>query len=119
MYSSHTGGLALSAIEKCALPVTSSPESVAEGGQTHDSDDNTEQLILPAWSGGNAPDGGRGAWFCVLGTWCSSVCAFGWLNSAGVFQQYYEADPLHQYSSSTISWVPSLQIFFMMAMVSF
>lgn len=81
MYSSHTGGLALSAIEKCALPVTSSPESAAEGGQTHDSDDNTEQLILPAWSGGNAPDGGRGVWLRVLGTWCSSVCAFCWLNS--------------------------------------
>ncbi|KAI3579677.1 major facilitator superfamily transporter [Fusarium oxysporum f. sp. albedinis] len=68
------------------------------------------------WPANNAPDGGRDAWLCVLGTWCTSICAFGWLNSVGVFQQYYEAGPLRQYSSSTIAWIPSLQIFFMMAM---
>lgn len=33
------------------------------------------------WPANNAPDGGRDAWLCVLGTWCTSICAFGWLNS--------------------------------------
>jgi MFS family permease len=36
-----------------------------------------------------------------------------------VFQQYYESDILSGYSPSTISWIPSLQIFFMMGMGPF
>lgn len=35
----------------------------------------------------------------------------------GTFQNYYETDLLKQYSASTIAWIPSLQIFFMYAMV--
>ena len=31
----------------------------------------------------------------------------------GVFQQYYETGPLKEYDSSTISWIPSLEIFFL------
>jgi hypothetical protein len=27
------------------------------------------------------PDGGFAAWLVVLGTWCTSFCSFGWLNS--------------------------------------
>lgn len=36
----------------------------------------------------------------------------------GAFQEYYQNVMLKQFSSSTIAWIPSLQIFFMMAMVS-
>ncbi|CAK7244541.1 MAG: hypothetical protein STHCBS139747_006083 [Sporothrix thermara] len=63
-----------------------------------------------------APDGGLAAWTVVLGTWCTSFCSFGWLNSIGIFQEYYETTLLKQYSHSTISWIPSLQIFFMMGL---
>jgi MFS family permease len=31
----------------------------------------------------------------------------------GTFQEYYQSGPLKEYSVSTISWIPSLQIFFM------
>lgn len=34
----------------------------------------------------------------------------------GSFQQYYEIGPLKNYSSSTIAWIPSLQIFFLFAL---
>ena len=34
----------------------------------------------------------------------------------GSFQQYYEVGPLKGYSSSTIAWIPSLQIFFLFAL---
>ncbi|KAB8270469.1 major facilitator superfamily domain-containing protein [Aspergillus minisclerotigenes] len=64
-----------------------------------------------------APDGGLIAWFMVLGAWCVLFCSFGWINSIGEFQAYYEQNLLRQYSSSKISWIPSLQIFFMFAMV--
>jgi hypothetical protein len=35
----------------------------------------------------------------------------------GTFQNYYETELLKGYSASTIAWIPSLQIFFMYAMV--
>lgn len=71
----------------------------------------------PAFPGSDAPDGGLLAWLVVLGAWCTSFCSFGWLNSIGIFQAYYQTELLSNYSASTISWIPSLQIFFMMGMV--
>ncbi|KAB8070615.1 major facilitator superfamily domain-containing protein [Aspergillus leporis] len=64
---------------------------------------------------GTPPDGGFIAWSVVVGAWCTSFCSFGWLNSVGIFQEYYERNTLKQYSASTISWIPSLQVFFMLA----
>lgn len=59
------------------------------------------------------PDGGTRAWLMILGTWCCSFCSYGWINSVGIFQQYYATGPLRDYSASQIAWIPSLQIFFM------
>ncbi|GIK05054.1 hypothetical protein Aspvir_009153 [Aspergillus viridinutans] len=67
------------------------------------------------------PDGGVAAWLVVLGAWCcsfatragSTQCSF---KGVGSFQQYYETGPLKSYSSSTIGWIPSLQLFFMFAL---
>ncbi|TIC91265.1 putative transporter MCH4 [Colletotrichum higginsianum] len=70
----------------------------------------------PSYPGSDAPDGGVVAWLVVLGAWCTSFCSFGWVNSVGAFQEYYQNDLLRNYSPSTISWIPSLQIFFMMAL---
>lgn len=36
----------------------------------------------------------------------------------GVFQGYYESVLLRDYSATTVSWIPSLQIFFMFFSVS-
>ncbi|KAK2074465.1 hypothetical protein P8C59_008672 [Phyllachora maydis] len=63
----------------------------------------------------DAPDGGLVAWLVVLGAWCTSFCSFGWINSIGIFQEYYSTELLNTYSSATIAWIPSLQLFFMMA----
>ncbi|KAF2105996.1 major facilitator superfamily domain-containing protein [Lophiotrema nucula] len=80
---------------------------------------SAEKTPLSASSGGDAPDGGAAAWLVVFGTWCTSFCSFGWLNSIGVFQEYYQNDLLRDYSPSTISWIPSLQIFLMMGLGPF
>ncbi|KAH7310203.1 major facilitator superfamily domain-containing protein [Rhexocercosporidium sp. MPI-PUGE-AT-0058] len=63
----------------------------------------------------DAPDGGFDAWLVVLGGWCTSFCSFGWVNSIGVFQEFYQTTYLRNYSASTISWIPSLQVFFTFA----
>jgi len=98
---------------------------------SHDSKDAVQ--LAPQW-GSDAPDGGIVAWGVILGLWCTSFCSFGWLSSTfplsvhgavitpsgvGVFQEYYENTLLRGYSSSTISWIPSLQFFLMMGMVRF
>ncbi|GKT93787.1 major facilitator superfamily transporter [Colletotrichum tofieldiae] len=70
----------------------------------------------PSHPGSEAPDGGVVAWLVVLGAWCTSFCSFGWSLGVGAFQEYYQNDLLSNYSPSTISWIPSLQIFFMMAL---
>ncbi|KAF4630597.1 hypothetical protein G7Y89_g7545 [Cudoniella acicularis] len=44
------------------------------------------------------PDGGFEAWLVVVG---------------GIFQDYYQQHLLQQYSSSTVSWVPSMEVFCM------
>ncbi|PYH96097.1 MFS general substrate transporter [Aspergillus ellipticus CBS 707.79] len=62
------------------------------------------------------PDGGVVAWGVVLGAWCALFCSFGWINSIGAFQTYYETTLLTGYSASTISWIPSLEVFFMLVM---
>lgn len=59
------------------------------------------------------PDGGLEAWLVVLGGWCCLFCSFGWINCIGIFQEFYQLDYLKQYSSSTVSWIPSMEVFMM------
>lgn len=60
-----------------------------------------------------SPDGGFQAWSVVVGVWCAAFASFGWLTSIGVFQEYYQ-NVLLKESPSTTSWIPSLQVFFML-----
>jgi len=59
------------------------------------------------------PDGGLVAWLVVLGGWCCLFCSFGWINCIGVFQEYYQEHLLSQYTSSTVAWIPSMEVFMM------
>ncbi|KAG7086044.1 hypothetical protein E1B28_003565 [Marasmius oreades] len=55
------------------------------------------------------PDGGLRAWLVVLGTALSSTASFGYVNSWGVFQSYYEKTLLQDQSPSNIAWIGSIQ----------
>ncbi|KAF9264559.1 MFS general substrate transporter [Marasmius fiardii PR-910] len=55
------------------------------------------------------PDGGVRAWLVVLGTVLSGFATFGFVNSWGVFQSYYEQNLLQGTSPSTIAWIGSIQ----------
>jgi hypothetical protein len=59
------------------------------------------------------PDGGLTAWLVVFGGFCALFVTFGLVNVIGVFQQYYLRGPLRSYSSSTVSWITSVQVFTM------
>ncbi|KAG2157000.1 major facilitator superfamily domain-containing protein [Suillus clintonianus] len=56
-----------------------------------------------------APDGGLKAWFIVLGAALVLFSTLGFVNSWGVFQEYYEEDLLRHTSPSNIAWIGSTQ----------
>ncbi|RKL51274.1 hypothetical protein BFJ72_g727 [Fusarium proliferatum] len=54
-------------------------------------------------------DGGHRAWLSTFGAWWAMFITFGWVNSLGVFQSYYEQTLLPDYSTSSIAWIASVQ----------
>jgi hypothetical protein len=85
---------------------------------------------------GPPPDGGAKAWFTVLGAFCGLFVSFGWINcmctaepfndrdcadfilGIGVFQTYYESHQLRDMSTSSVTWITSLETFVMFLGVS-
>lgn len=68
------------------------------------------QLLTPSvTTPGPIPDGGLQAWLQVLGSWVTLVATWGLVNAFGVFQAYYETTLLASSTSSSISWIGSLQ----------
>ncbi|TFK87295.1 monocarboxylate permease [Polyporus arcularius HHB13444] len=59
------------------------------------------------------PDGGREAWLVVLGSSLALFVSAGMVNAYGAFQSYYESTLLPSSSSSSISLIGSLQVFFL------
>ncbi|KAF5356726.1 hypothetical protein D9757_012533 [Collybiopsis confluens] len=61
------------------------------------------------------PEGGFQAWLTVAGGWMVVFCTFGAIQSFGVYQDYYSRVSLSEESPSRISWIGSVQIFFLFA----
>ncbi|KAK3936862.1 major facilitator superfamily domain-containing protein [Diplogelasinospora grovesii] len=57
------------------------------------------------------PEGGLKAWLVVLGSFCAMSQVFGLINSAAVFESYFAAHQLVDYSPSSIGWIFSLYLF--------
>lgn len=55
-------------------------------------------------------EGGLRAWLTVLGSALVYFASFGFMNSFGYFQGFYETEYLRTYSSSTIAFIGTLQI---------
>ncbi|KAI0310462.1 MFS general substrate transporter [Amylostereum chailletii] len=55
------------------------------------------------------PDGGLKAWMIVFGSACVTFSTFGFINSWGTFQAYYQDNLLKDTSPSTIAWIGSIQ----------
>ncbi|KAL5047457.1 major facilitator superfamily domain-containing protein [Aspergillus fruticulosus] len=50
------------------------------------------------------------AWSVILGAWCCLFCSYGWVNTIGLFQTYYQEDILSSYFASALSWIASTGI---------
>ncbi|KAI5116457.1 hypothetical protein M0805_005870 [Coniferiporia weirii] len=60
-------------------------------------------------------DGGVRGWLTVLGVFFIQFTGFGYSNAFGVYQDFYAQSFLSSSSSSKISWVGSVQVFFLMS----
>ncbi|KAJ4163178.1 hypothetical protein LMH87_004922 [Akanthomyces muscarius] len=63
-----------------------------------------------------APEGGTKAWLSLIGASCAMFVSFGWVNCIALFQAEYERDQLKNYNKSTVSWITSMEFFFMLFM---
>ncbi|KAL0565984.1 hypothetical protein V5O48_016037, partial [Marasmius crinis-equi] len=57
----------------------------------------------------DVPEGGTKAWFVVLGLACCLFTTYGYINSWGVFQTYYEQNLHIGLTPGTISWIGAAQ----------
>ncbi|KAG1837271.1 MFS general substrate transporter [Suillus subalutaceus] len=64
-----------------------------------------------ACSESGPPDGGFRAWGTVFGCFLMQFCAFGYISSFGVYQDYYTRIYLTNYPPSAISWIGALTSF--------
>ncbi|KAL7764898.1 hypothetical protein ACKLNR_006043 [Fusarium oxysporum f. sp. zingiberi] len=57
------------------------------------------------------PEGGLTAWLVVFGSWSAMVSIYGLINTSAVFESYFKANQLKDYSYSQIGWIFSLYLF--------
>lgn len=88
-------------------------EAVAEADLEKGGIEPPPQPVVGGINPADFPDGGLEANLVLLGGWCCLFCSFGWINCIGIFQDYYQLNSLSQYSSSTVSWIPSMEVFVM------
>ncbi|KAJ5944980.1 hypothetical protein N7516_005148 [Penicillium verrucosum] len=55
------------------------------------------------------------AWLSIIGAFTCAFCTVGFMNSFGVFQEYYAKDQLSSSSTSTVAWIGAISIFFLFA----
>jgi len=60
-------------------------------------------------SGFPFPEGGKDAWLTVAGASACLFVSFGWVNCVGIFEEYYRAHQLKEYTAFDVAWIPALQ----------
>ncbi|KAH7915198.1 major facilitator superfamily domain-containing protein [Hygrophoropsis aurantiaca] len=63
----------------------------------------------------DVPEGGYAAWSTAFGAFLIQFCAFGYVSSFGVYQDYFVQKYLVNESSSAISWIGSVNAFLIVA----
>jgi len=104
--------------DKTEAAMVEEPQTSSSGSpSSHIQDaESAEKPPMNPWMDPKSfPDGGAKAWLAVAGSSACLFVSFGWINCIGVFQDYYQTHQLRRYSPSQIAWIPSLQLFFMLA----
>ncbi|KAF9045373.1 MFS general substrate transporter [Panaeolus papilionaceus] len=56
-------------------------------------------------------EGGLQAWLTILGAWLVQYTSFGYINSFGVYEDFYVREYLSSFTPSDIGWIGGVQIF--------
>ncbi|KAL5041166.1 hypothetical protein BDW71DRAFT_213274 [Aspergillus fruticulosus] len=100
-----------------AVPRTLETEPAPEKGpDPHATSDSLERNRIEMDRETEPPEGGSKAWLCLIGASFAMFVSFGWVNCIALFQTEYETNQLKQYSQSTVSWITSMEFFFMLFM---
>ncbi|KAJ4306807.1 hypothetical protein N0V88_000175 [Collariella sp. IMI 366227] len=94
---------------------TTDVESAAAISTADGNDDEPKVPSPAAPSFPPAPDGGSRAWLVVTGAACVFFSCLGFMNSFGVFQQYYLTHQLHNHTPDDIAWIGSIMSFIQFA----
>ena len=57
------------------------------------------------------PEGGWAGWLVVFGSFCILLATYGLTAAVGLFQAYWQANQLSNFSASDIGWISSVNIF--------
>ncbi|TRX95345.1 hypothetical protein FHL15_003676 [Xylaria flabelliformis] len=98
------------------VAINEEPRSAA----TSESEDSTTESVnvpppLTEVRDTGPPNGGLVAWLQVAASFVLYGNTLGLINTFGAYQRYYETDLLKEYSASDISWIGSIQSWFLMA----
>jgi hypothetical protein len=91
-------------------------KSLQEDTQTSDDSNKGTGNDSDSHADDDYPDGGLRAWLVAAGAAGIFFCTMGYANTFGVFQAYYMYHQLPEHSADEISWIGSIQTFFMLAM---
>ncbi|KLJ12491.1 hypothetical protein EMPG_12484 [Blastomyces silverae] len=92
-------------------------DAESETGTSANEQSNSQMQAIKAdeeqapQSFGKAPDGGIRAWLVVAGAFFILFSTLGYVNSFGVFQEYYLSHQLREQSPDNIAWIGSLSMF--------
>ena len=85
------------------LPQSLDPESSLAGTEV------SEETLVSELSA--APDGGLEAWLVATGEAFIPFCGLGFVNSFGIFREYYMSHQLRDKSADKTAWIGSLTSF--------
>ncbi|EXJ83247.1 hypothetical protein A1O1_06866 [Capronia coronata CBS 617.96] len=104
---------------EASVPITPKPEHSASTEESSLEQPQNETPKAPPYNPmmdpAAFPDGGLRAWMTVAGSAALFFVSWGWINTLGIFQDYYMTNELSSYSPSSVAWIPACETFFMLA----
>ncbi|RDX51747.1 MFS general substrate transporter [Lentinus brumalis] len=97
-------------VQFASSPPSSASSVIGDTPKARGSNDSFFDLEKKNASGDDDfPEGGLRAWLVVFGVTCGLCATFGFVNTWGIFQAYYETYTLRDQTPSTIAWIGSVQ----------
>lgn len=97
------------------LPITKETDTKTSPSPTATDSESSEPKATGHADLNPAPDGGLRAWLAVAGAASIYFSCLGFLNSFGIFQEYYMGHQLRDSTPDAVAWIGSLPAFIQFA----